>query len=434
MNYLLKLHYYLFLVFFLSAVNLNLRANSDVVNNIEVIGNVNSFSIYPGNIFFEKDESTELKIPPKLDIPRLIIKDSLVHIPVFRQGEAGYNTYRIPSIEHAADGTLIAFAEGRRDSRGDPGKGHIDLVYKTSNNGGKIWSEVKVLEKSREKWGASNPTSLVLKSGRIFIFYNVWKPGYGGKTSRPGELDNMLWLRYSDNNGISWSEPQDITSQGRDITNWGCVVFGPGKAIETGSGRLIVPANAAIAGNDSILNAAFVIYSDDGGKSWKRGDQIDAYTNENQIVELNDSRILIDARQSGKIDTRWRAFSTDGGETWSKPDIGQVCPPICAGLINYPVRRHKQDILVWSGLKGPERNNLILRLSSDRGLSFPAELLVGPCPAAYSSLILTGKGEIGILWEGGKKFRHEMIIYTIIPRKIVKKLIRIAQEQTISMQ
>jgi hypothetical protein len=35
------------------------------------------------------------------------------------------------------------------------------------------------MEKSKEKWGASNPTFILQNSGRILILYNVWKPGRG---------------------------------------------------------------------------------------------------------------------------------------------------------------------------------------------------------------------------------------------------------------
>jgi sialidase-1 len=51
-------------------------------------------------------------------------------VDVFVSGRDGYHTFRIPAVVRAADGTLIAFAEGRKHSRGDAGD--IDLVCRRS--------------------------------------------------------------------------------------------------------------------------------------------------------------------------------------------------------------------------------------------------------------------------------------------------------------
>ena len=65
---------------------------------------------------------------------------------MFTAGTEGYHTFRIPAIVTAPDGSLIAFAEGRKDNRHDPGGGDIDLVYKRSSDQGKTWSALKVLD------------------------------------------------------------------------------------------------------------------------------------------------------------------------------------------------------------------------------------------------------------------------------------------------
>src|SRR5690606_17789958 len=54
----------------------------------------------------------------------------------FVSGEGGYAVYRIPAIVRAADGTLVAFAEGR-ESRSDAGS--IDIVRRRSHDGGCTW-------------------------------------------------------------------------------------------------------------------------------------------------------------------------------------------------------------------------------------------------------------------------------------------------------
>ena len=51
---------------------------------------------------------------------------------VFVERTGGYFAYRIPAIETAADGSLLAFAEARKYNLDDPGFGKqdIDLVYR----------------------------------------------------------------------------------------------------------------------------------------------------------------------------------------------------------------------------------------------------------------------------------------------------------------
>src|SRR5690606_14074232 len=57
---------------------------------------------------------------------------------IFDGGTEGHHSYRIPSIVRTPDGTLIAFAEGRKDSDGD--YGNINLVYKRSFDNGNTWT------------------------------------------------------------------------------------------------------------------------------------------------------------------------------------------------------------------------------------------------------------------------------------------------------
>ena len=49
-------------------------------------------------------------------------------VEVFISGEEGYHTFRIPALYVTPEGTLLAFCEGRRNSRSD--SGDIDLVLK----------------------------------------------------------------------------------------------------------------------------------------------------------------------------------------------------------------------------------------------------------------------------------------------------------------
>jgi len=172
-----------------------------------------------------------------------LLLPALEHVDVFRAGEGGYHSYRIPTIVTAADGSLTVFAEARKDNRGDPGLGDIDLVSRRSTDRGKTWSAMRVLDDPGEKWSASNPTPVLDRTNkRLWIFYNRWEPGHGTASSKPGTANNQVWARSSDDHGVTWSAPRDLTRPARDFDHWGAVFLGPGGAIQTRSGRLLIPA------------------------------------------------------------------------------------------------------------------------------------------------------------------------------------------------
>src|SRR3954463_3282745 len=89
--------------------------------------------------------------------------------PIFNQTDVfisrtdGYFAFRIPAIETAPDGSLLAFAEARKYHLNDPGFADqdIDLVLKRSSNSGATWSGMTIIEDPGEKWSAANPATLV---------------------------------------------------------------------------------------------------------------------------------------------------------------------------------------------------------------------------------------------------------------------------------
>ncbi len=338
---------------------------------------------------------------------------TLTHTDVFTSGKEGYHTFRIPAIEMTADGSLIALAEARKYNRSDPGHNDndIDLVLKRSTDGGKTWSKLRVLDDPGEKWSACNPTTLLdRETGRVCIFHCRTKPGRSSSTSRPGTDDAQAWARWSDDNGTTWSVPIDLTSVARDVDNWGGSFFGPGGPIQTKQGRLIVPLNRTTGRKNAdgkLVGGswnAFVIHSDDHGRSWQRGQLFSRRDegNENQLVELADGRVLMDVRQmSGSH--RWLATSRDGGQSWSMPRPGQLVTPVACAIERYTLKSAGDDRnrIVWTGPKGAGRAKLVVRVSYDEGHTFTGERLISDEAAAYSDLTILKNKNIGVLWERG---------------------------------
>ena len=64
-------------------------------------------------------------------------------LTLFENKTGEYACYRIPAIINTSNGTLLAFAEGRKLDCGDFGK--VDILLRRSNDGGKNWSPQKII-------------------------------------------------------------------------------------------------------------------------------------------------------------------------------------------------------------------------------------------------------------------------------------------------
>ncbi|MFN0164824.1 MAG: exo-alpha-sialidase [Bryobacteraceae bacterium] len=345
----------------------------------------------------------------------------LKHVDVFRAGDDNYHSYRIPAIATAPDGTVLAFAEARKENRSDPGGGDIDLVVKRSTDQGATWSAVQIVDDPGVKWGASNPTPLVDRTNRrTWIFFNRWEPGFGTENSKPGTTNNQMWARYSDDNGKTWSAAVDLTRTTRDFENWGAIFLGPGGAIQTRNGRLIVPAAMRpdtmfwwMPGGRTIAMRAYAIYSDDHGATWKRGALVRAQTDENEMIELADGAVMVDARQ-GSGPHRWLSISKDGGVTWSNPVPGQEVTPVATAIERWTLESNGDDRnrILWTGPVGGGRRKLVARISYDEGQTFSTEKVLYGGLAAYSDLTILSDKTAGVLWERGVSDGYQSITFT----------------------
>lgn len=337
-------------------------------------------------------------------------------VDVFASGQDGFAMYRIPAAETAPDGSILAFAEARKYNGGDPGmdNNEIDLVLRRSVDGGRTWSPMQVIEHAGERWSAANPATVVdRKTRRIWLIYLRCKPNRNTDNSRPGTDDTQTLARTSDDNGRTWSPPIDLTAVARDMSDstWTCTVVGPGGAIQTRSGRLLFACWKAKP------YVPFCLYSDDHGRSWRRGRPVPGAQggNECQVVERADGTILMDIRQNSGPH-RWLAVSTDGGQTWSEPQPGQTVTPVACAIERYAPRSSRDGRLIWTGPKGPGRKALALRVSDDGGATFGHERILTEEPAAYSDLTVLKGGAMGVLWE---RADYRFITFTIVPRDVL---------------
>ena len=139
-----------------------------------------------------------------------------------------------------------------------------------------------------------------------------------------------IWVRYSDDDGVTWSSSKEITAQVKR-PEWRWYATTPGHAIQLSTGRVVVPANHTIPptgddiGNEARYNSGHCLLSDDRGTTWRIGyvdENTDGYINVNETTaaELPDGRVYFNTRNdSPSPGNRADAYSADGGTTLVKP-------------------------------------------------------------------------------------------------------------------
>src|SRR5262245_58292726 len=159
---------------------------------------------------------------------------------VFVSGQAGFHTYRIPSLLVSAKGTLLAFCEGRKTGRADTGD--IDLVLRRSCDGGKTWQPTQIVWDDGDNT-CGNPCPVVERStGTIWLLmtHNLGRDTEAQILERKSVGSRTVWVCKSTDDGATWSRPSEIT---RDVKkpDWTWYATGPGVGIQTRGGRLVIP-------------------------------------------------------------------------------------------------------------------------------------------------------------------------------------------------
>lgn len=364
-------------------------------------------------------------------------------VTVFKSGEEGYASYRIPAIVKNKNGNLVAFSEGRVDHAGD--YGNVDIVYKVSTDKGKTWGPLQVAV-DYDKLQAGNPAPVVdlldpaYPKGRLFLFYNTGN-GHEGDV-RKGKGLREVWYVVSNDDGKTWSSPVNITSQAHRPKqpqinpaynfdeDWRTYANTPGHGFQfvagPNKGRLYIAGNHN-AGDPQPQNKdwnAHAYYSDDHGKTFKLSQNVPfPGTNESLAAQVDDNSVYMSSRnQQLTPKQRIVSVSNDGGQTWvsSAPDANLPDPINQASVLSW--KKGNKFILAHSNAADQRvRNNLTLRLSKDQGKTWYFNKTIATAPdgykgdySAYSDLVLINKNTIGVLYE---KDNYKSIVFDPIQIK-----------------
>ncbi len=336
--------------------------------------------------------------------------DTMIENTVFDMGEGGYYGFRIPAVVQATDGTILAFAEGRKDSLGD--SGNIDLVVKRSTDGGLTWSALQVISDNGSQ-ESGNPAPVVdLDTGNIII---------------PFVNDRQYpQVSISTDNGLTWSTPVDISTMARPST-WNGYYFGPNHAIQLQrgehAGRIVLPNNHGLAGQPLEPDGREVslIYSDDGGVTWNVGGTLVNPTagigpNESCVTELVDGTLYVNARNQGTYSRhRLIGYSEDAGLSFTglaEFEYDLVDPQVQGSVVRYSAvdMGDAYNRLLFSNPKTTDsRTRLFVRSSFDESESWDQGKMIHRGASAYSDLVTLNDKRIGVLYEWGDTTRYEEI-------------------------
>ena len=236
--------------------------------------------------------------------------------------------------------------------------------------------------------------------------------------------DSYLWMSYSDDDGKTWSAPQDITPMVKaDWMKFLGVGPGVGITLRTGphKGRIVVPVYTTNRANH--LNgsqSSRIIYSDDHGKTWHMGGGVNdnrtlydgtvvdsstmsnyyAQNTEASVVQLNNGDLKLFMR--GLTGDLQVATSHDGGLTWDNHVERYDVPDVYVQMAATHTVQNGKEYILLANANGPGRKNgyiRVARVEEDGQLTWLHHHLIQEGEYAYNSLQQIGPDEFGLLYE-----------------------------------
>jgi sialidase-1 len=342
---------------------------------------------------------------------------------IYKSRSARTHTYRIPALLVSKKGSLLAFAEARRNSGSDTA--NIDTVVRRSEDGGKTWGDEIIVFDAGENV-AGNPCPVVDQStGRIWILltWNSHKVHEAQMKAGFGIDSRRVFVTYSDDDGKTWAKAKEI-SRSAKLKTWSWYATGPGAGIQLQrgkhKGRLIIPCDHTVLPEKGPkTHHSHILFSDDHGKNWQIGAKTAHGLNECEAVELENGDLMLNSRNHD-VDKFHRgvSISKDGGQTFSSfhRDPALIEPRCQASIRRYRwAKGDKPGVILFSNPARKWRDFLMLRISYDDGKTWPDASFIFPWTTAYSDIAVLPDGRIGVLFERDNSTRIDLAILSAIP-------------------
>ncbi|TBL78985.1 sialidase family protein [Paenibacillus thalictri] len=320
---------------------------------------------------------------------------NLLKTDLFTAGEDGYILYRNPCLGVNGNGVIHVFCEARKEG---PSSDWAEsaLVMRRSLDNGVTWEPKVTL--SHNPSGPTHNAVAIPDKDEPAVLHVLYGHDY----------NRVFYIKTADD-GASFSEPIDITyvfERFRSEYDWKVIATGIGHGIQLEpSGRLLVPVwlSLGVYGGRHRPSVVSVIYSDDGGLTWNRGEILSDYIvnpSETQAVQLADGSVLLNIRNESPLRRRAYAISKDGVRRWSEPqfDSGLYEPICCGSIVRYTLgRRDGKDRILFCNPDPPEklperadsiknRHHLTVKLSYDECRTWSVSKVLEEGISGYSDL------------------------------------------------
>lgn len=311
--------------------------------------------------------------------------------------DPAYDRRRIPGMLVTRKGTLIFYNEARQTASD---WAMMDIICRRSEDHGKTFGEDIFLARGTDKHPTvNNPVMMEDKNGRIHLLFCEDYSVNGGRVLR----------RYSDDDGLTWSEPVDITASTMpEYRN--AYALGPGHGICMKNGTLLVPIWMVPKVHGAPVHAhapseISTLYSLDDGESWQMGDILATtpdifFPNETVAAELSDGSIYLAIRNQNY--RRAMAVSDTGYSGWREyRPVPELVDPICFGSAAVLGQENAPQVLVFANCEcNSARKNVVLKASPDDGKSWPVRIVIDPDRGGYVEVNCDSKaGLVYVLYE-----------------------------------
>lgn len=311
--------------------------------------------------------------------------------------DENYTNHRIPGMIVTDKGTLLAYCEARKSTSD---WALMDILLVRSENHGKTFSEPIVLACGTEKHKTvNNPVMVQDKNGRIHFLYCEDYSVCGGRVLR----------RFSDDDGITWSEPADITGYTMpDYRN--AFALGPGHGIVTKDNVIVIPVwmvpkhymSDIYSHTPSVLST---LYSKDNGETWAMGDILDSNNlvfspNETVLTHTSDGKVYLNGRHLAYY--RIKAYSDNGYSGWTEygPEYQLPTPQCFSSVAAYNDGVHPYTLIYAGCTSKTSRTRVTVFASTDDGKTFPVSKLLDENRGGYAEVAVDNKAKlIYVLYE-----------------------------------